>query len=181
MKCFLWSKQYWAELYFLTADLRWCTLVVGGVRQMPNRPSGKLTLQLMESFSAITSPAAQLSWQNFSATGFKARMYPGKFGGHSGHMTLNTSAISSAGARGRIFYSLSESLWDYAFGLLLYFASVATNVCFIWSYNILFIACYKYQQYLTFLIEISYIKLIIVSTVMFYFCLISIMSILGLM
>lgn len=44
-------------------------MAVCGVRQMPNRPSGKLTLQLTESFSAITSPAAQLSWKSILAVG----------------------------------------------------------------------------------------------------------------
>lgn len=52
------------ELYIFTADLIYCALVVSGVQQMPNSPSGKLTLQLTESFTAITSPAAKLSWQN---------------------------------------------------------------------------------------------------------------------
>lgn len=62
------------EFHIFTADLIGCTLVVSSIRQMPNRPSGELTLQLTESFSAITSPAAQLSWQNIFATGSKGRI-----------------------------------------------------------------------------------------------------------
>lgn len=49
-------------------------IAVRGVRQMPNRPSGKLTLQLTESFSAITSPAAQLSRQNIFCSRLHKRM-----------------------------------------------------------------------------------------------------------
>lgn len=62
------------KICVLTADWMARGLVVSGVRQMPNGPSGKLTLQITGSLSAITSPAAQEISHNILATSPKERM-----------------------------------------------------------------------------------------------------------
>lgn len=104
------------EFHVFTADLIGCTLVVSSVRQMPNRPSGELTLQLTESFSAITSPAAQLSWQNILATSSKERIALANLVSVVS-WKLNKSALSEA----EIYFLKSGSLYEYVSGCMAYF------------------------------------------------------------